>query len=46
MDMSLPMVVRLTGTNSDKAMEILADTDLIAASSMEEGVKKAIEAAQ
>ncbi|MBD3179274.1 MAG: ADP-forming succinate--CoA ligase subunit beta [Candidatus Latescibacteria bacterium] len=46
MDMDLPMVVRLTGTNSEKAMEILADTDLIAASSMEEGVKKAIEAAK
>jgi len=46
MDMDLPMVVRLTGTNSEKAMEILADTDLIAASSMEEGVKQAIEAAQ
>jgi len=46
MDMDLPMVVRLTGTNSEEAMEILADTDLIAAPSMEEGVKKAIEAAK
>jgi succinyl-CoA synthetase beta subunit len=41
----VPLVVRLTGTNEDKAREILVGTELIAASTMEDGVKKAIAAA-
>lgn len=45
MDVKVPIVVRLTGTNEDKAKEILAKTDLIPASSMSEGAKKVIEVA-
>jgi succinyl-CoA synthetase beta subunit len=41
-----PIVVRLTGTNEDKAKEILAQTSLHFASSFTEGVKKAIELAK
>lgn len=39
----VPIVVRLTGTNEDKAREILKQVGLSATSSMEEVVKKAIE---
>lgn len=39
----VPLIVRLTGTNEEKAREILADTDLIPVATMDEGVKKAIE---
>jgi len=42
----LPLVVRLTGTNEDKAKELLQDTDITFASGMDEGVKKAIEMAK
>jgi len=42
---NLPIVIRLTGTNEDKAMEILKKTKLITASSMAEGAKRAIELA-
>jgi succinyl-CoA synthetase beta subunit len=38
-----PIVARLTGTNEDKAMEILKEAGLIFANSMDEGAKKAIE---
>ena len=41
----VPLVVRLTGTNEKEAMEILKGTDITFASSMDEGVKKAIEVA-
>jgi succinyl-CoA synthetase beta subunit len=39
----VPIVVRLTGTNEDKARKILEEINLTATSSMEEVVKKAIE---
>jgi succinyl-CoA synthetase beta subunit len=39
----VPIVVRLTGTNEDKARKILEEINLIATSSMEEVVKRAIE---
>ena len=39
----VPIVVRLTGTNEDKARKILEEVNLTATSSMEEVVKKAIE---
>lgn len=39
----VPIVVRLTGTNEDKARKILGEVNLTATSSMEEVVKKAIE---
>ncbi len=41
--LSLPIVVRLTGTNEDKAREILKATPLTPVSSMSAGAKKAIE---
>jgi succinyl-CoA synthetase beta subunit len=41
----IPLVVRLTGTNEERAREILKGTALIAAATMEEGVRRAIEAA-
>jgi succinyl-CoA synthetase beta subunit len=45
MGVKLPIVIRLTGTNEDKAREILKQTDLIPAASMREGAKKAVEIA-
>ena len=39
----VPIVVRLTGTNEDKAREILRQVNLSATTSMEEVVKKAIQ---
>jgi len=39
----VPIVVRLTGTNEDKARRILEEINLTATSSMEEVVKRAIE---
>jgi len=39
----VPIVVRLTGTNEDKARKILEEVNLTATSSMEEVVKRAIE---
>jgi len=44
--LGVPLVVRLIGTNEEAAREILAGTELIAASSMEDGVRKAIAAAK
>ena len=43
MKIDLPIVIRLTGTNEEKAREILAQTKLITASSMADGAKKSIE---
>ena len=43
--LDIPLVVRLTGTNEDRAREILKGTALIPAATMEEGVKRAIKAA-
>lgn len=42
---TLPVVVRLTGTNEEAAREILAQVDVVTAATMDEGVKKAIELA-
>ncbi|MBN2071383.1 MAG: ADP-forming succinate--CoA ligase subunit beta [Candidatus Krumholzibacteriota bacterium] len=41
----VPLVVRLTGTNEKEARELLEDTELESAATMDEGVKKAIEIA-
>ena len=46
MNLTLPVVVRLTGTNEEMGREILSELDLQTASTMDEGVKKAIELAQ
>ncbi|RKZ27572.1 ADP-forming succinate--CoA ligase subunit beta [bacterium] len=45
MDVKVPVVVRLTGTNEDKGRKILEDSNLpvYPVASMEEGAKKAIE---
>jgi succinyl-CoA synthetase beta subunit len=40
-----PIVVRLTGTNEDKARQMLAKTQLVAAADMDGAVQKAIELA-
>jgi succinyl-CoA synthetase beta subunit len=42
---SVPIVIRLTGTNEDKAREILKEANLTAVSSMEEAVRKVVETA-
>lgn len=39
----VPLVVRLTGTNEERAREMLSGTELVPAASMDEGVKRAIE---
>jgi len=44
--LDIPLVVRLTGTNEDRAREILKGTALVPAATMEEGVKRGIEAAR
>jgi succinyl-CoA synthetase beta subunit len=41
----IPLVVRLIGTNAEEARTILEGTELVPATTMEEGVKKAIEIA-
>jgi succinyl-CoA synthetase beta subunit len=41
----LPIVIRLAGTNEERAREILSGTKLIAASSMSEAARKSIEIA-
>jgi succinyl-CoA synthetase beta subunit len=45
MDLNLPIVIRLTGTNEKEAKEILSKMELNTASTMDDGVKKAIELA-
>ena len=42
MDVGVPVVVRLTGTNEEAAREILKKTDVIPAGTMDDGVKEAI----
>ena len=42
MDVKVPVVVRLTGTNEDAAREILKKFDLVPVNTMDEGVKEAI----
>jgi len=44
MEINLPIVVRLTGTNEKEGHEILKDSDLIVASSMSDAAQKAIAA--
>ncbi|MCH7761394.1 ADP-forming succinate--CoA ligase subunit beta [candidate division TA06 bacterium] len=46
MEVKVPIVIRLTGTNEEKAREILQKTDLLHVPSMAEGAKKAIELAK
>ena len=43
MDINVPIVVRLTGTNEEEGRALLAETDLVPAETMDEAVKKAIE---
>ena len=45
LDINVPIVVRLTGTNEEEARALLAETDLVPAATMDEAVKKAIELA-
>ncbi len=42
-DLKIPLVIRLSGTNSEEAKKILADAGLSSADSMDEVVKQAIE---
>ncbi len=43
LDVRVPIVIRLTGTNEEEAYKILGETKLIPASSMLEGARKAVE---
>jgi succinyl-CoA synthetase beta subunit len=45
MDIDVPIVVRLIGTNEEEGRALLAKTDLVSAETMDEVVKKAIELA-
>ncbi len=45
MEIAVPIVVRLTGTNEAEARELLAETDLVPAATMDEAVQKALELA-
>lgn len=45
MDIKVPIVVRLTGTNEAEARVLLAETDLVPAATMDEVVQKALELA-
>ena len=45
MDIDVPIIIRLTGTNEPEGRKILEKTDLIPAASMAEGAKKVIELA-
>jgi succinyl-CoA synthetase beta subunit len=42
MDIKVPIVVRLTGTNEDEAREILKKVDVVSVNTMDDGVKEAI----
>jgi succinyl-CoA synthetase beta subunit len=42
-DWKIPIVIRLSGTNEEKARDMLKGTSLIAAASMSEGAQKAVE---
>ncbi|MGH7481547.1 MAG: ADP-forming succinate--CoA ligase subunit beta [Longimicrobiales bacterium] len=44
-DIDVPLVIRLTGTNERKALEILEENGLAASTSMDEVVQKAVELA-
>ncbi len=43
---TLPIVVRLTGTNEEEARKILAGTEFVSADTMDEAVEKAVELAR
>ena len=43
LDLKIPIVIRLTGTNEDKAREMLKDTDLIYQPTMSAAAQKAVE---
>jgi succinyl-CoA synthetase beta subunit len=45
LDITVPIVVRLTGTNEAEARELLTETDLVPAATMDEAVQKALELA-
>ncbi|MBK7702762.1 MAG: ADP-forming succinate--CoA ligase subunit beta [bacterium] len=45
MEIKVPIVVRLTGTNEAEARELLKKTDLVPAATMDEAVQKALELA-
>jgi succinyl-CoA synthetase beta subunit len=45
-DIKLPIVIRLTGTNEEQALQILADAGFSAFTSMDEVVQKAVELAK
>ena len=42
-DWNIPIVIRLSGTNEEKAREMLKGTELIAVATMSEGAQKAVE---
>jgi succinyl-CoA synthetase beta subunit len=46
LNLELPIVVRLTGTNEEEAREILSEMKFHTAATMDEGVNKAIELAR
>jgi succinyl-CoA synthetase beta subunit len=46
MDLELPVVVRLTGTNEELGRQILSELNLETATTMDDGVKRAIELAR
>jgi succinyl-CoA synthetase beta subunit len=46
LNVKVPIVIRLTGTNEEEAYKLLSETKLIPASSMLEGAKKAVQLAQ
>ena len=43
LSLDMPIVIRLVGTNEERAREMLADTDLIACQTMSEAAKRAVE---
>jgi succinyl-CoA synthetase beta subunit len=43
LDIDVPIVVRLTGTNEEEARRLLTETELVPAATMDEAVQKAIE---
>jgi succinyl-CoA synthetase beta subunit len=40
---NIPIVIRLSGTNEERARELLKGTQLIPAATMSEGARKAVE---
>ncbi len=46
LDIRVPIVVRLTGTNEEEARRLLAGTSLVPAATMDEAVQKALELAK